>query len=214
MISAYQNGVWYGQQANSCGPLQECQQCLRVRCIAVHYIVELWHDTGEIAQHGVDGQPRLPGLQPLGTGHKLLRGGALGHWFDAQTDELGEQLALPDDGVDEVRVALVLVLQHVVEQFELVEQVAVVALLGQHKAGSRGEFEQLDELVGRDRGEALQVGRDIGQHGQDAVPQCLESLVAVHDQLEQHQHQQIGVRAREAREIELRFVGGRQGLVQ
>lgn len=38
--------------------------------------------------------------------------------------------------------------------------------------------------------------------------------MAVHEQLEQHEHEQIGVRATEARQIELRRVGGSQRLVQ
>mmetsp|Transcript_27613 Transcript_27613/g.56673 ORF Transcript_27613/g.56673 Transcript_27613/m.56673 type:complete len:223 (+) Transcript_27613:995-1663(+) len=112
----------------------------------------------------------------------------------------------PHDGVHEVRVPRVLVLHHVVEDFQQQAHVHVVVLRAVQEAVARKELEQTHELHGAQKAQLLRVRAHVADDGQEAVVQGGELVDAVHHEFVQHQHQQVGVRAGEEGELVARQI--------
>ena len=78
--------------------------------------------------------------------------------------------------VDEVCVAVELVLDDVVEDLEEEEDEVVVGRRGEEEPGRGKGLEQVEQLAGRDHRHRLDVGRDVAQDGQQAVEERLQPL--------------------------------------
>ena len=89
----------------------------------------------------------------------------------------------PYHGVRQVGVSIKLILYQVVQHLKEEEDQLVVGFVGEKEPG-RGEcLDQVEELAGGRHGEALDVGRDVGQDGQQTLEQGLEPLVTRGDDL-------------------------------
>ena len=78
--------------------------------------------------------------------------------------------------VDEVGVAVELVLDDVVEDLEEEEDQMVVGGGGEEEPGSGEGLQQMEQLARSDHGHGLDVGGDVAQDGQQAVEERLQSL--------------------------------------
>jgi len=82
---------------------------------------------------------------------------------------------------------------HVVEGFEEELHVDVVAFRGVQEPWAGEELEQAHQLDRREQAQALGVRAQVAQNGQEAVVQRRQLIDAVHNQLVQHQHQEVRV---------------------
>ena len=71
----------------------------------------------------------------------------------------------------------------IVQHFEKEEHQLVVVLVGEEEPGGGEGLDQVQELAGGRHGEGLDVGRDVGQDGQQTLEQGLEPLVTGGDDL-------------------------------
>ena len=64
----------------------------------------------------------------------------------------------------------------------------MVGLVGEQEPGRGEGLDQVKELAGGRHGEGLNVGRDVGKDGQQALKQGLQSLVSSCDDLSNGYH--------------------------
>ena len=84
-----------------------------------------------------------------------------------------EHLPLAYDRVDEVGVAVELVLDDVVEHLEQEEDQVVVGGRGEQEPRGREGLEEMEQLAGRHHAHRLDVGRHVAQDCQQAIEERL-----------------------------------------
>ena len=104
-----------------------------------------------------------------------------------------EEFSPLHDSIHEVRIALVLVLQDVVEGLEEQGHVDVVTLGRVEEPRRHEELEEVDQLYSRNGGEHFAVGTDVADDGEEAVVQGRQPVYARHDELVKSHHQQISM---------------------
>ena len=73
----------------------------------------------------------------------------------------------------------------IVQHLEKEEHQLVVGLVSEEEPGGGEGLDQVQELAGGRHGEGLDVGRDVGQDGQQTLEQGLQPLVTCGDDLKQ-----------------------------
>ena len=92
-------------------------------------------------------------------------------------------LVLPYHCVRQVGVAIKLILHQIVQHLKEEEHQLMVGLVGEQEPGCGECLDQVKELAGGCHGECLEVGRDVGEDGQQALKQGLQPLVTSGDDL-------------------------------
>ena len=95
---------------------------------------------------------------------------------------------IPYHCVGQVGVAVKLVLHQIVQHLKQEEHQLVVGLVGEQEPGRGERLDQVKELAGGRHGEGLNVGRDVGKDGQQALKQGLQPLVSSCDDLSNGYH--------------------------
>mmetsp|Transcript_48882 Transcript_48882/g.116399 ORF Transcript_48882/g.116399 Transcript_48882/m.116399 type:complete len:285 (+) Transcript_48882:431-1285(+) len=162
------------------------------------------------AQARLQGKRRGPRLDPLGGRAKLAL--LVASWrrrrlvLRRETGfhellKVRKDLLAAQDLVDEVGVALVLVLDDVVEHLEAEDEVAGVLLVREQPLLVPEHLEQVACTERRGHAEGLDVGRDVGHGGHEAVVERVQLLRAVGHELVDDDVEEVSVVAREGREI-------------
>mmetsp|Transcript_8003 Transcript_8003/g.19637 ORF Transcript_8003/g.19637 Transcript_8003/m.19637 type:complete len:338 (-) Transcript_8003:1287-2300(-) len=173
-------------------------------------LLELWQEMLQQAQAGLHWELVRPPLDPL---HRRLeplaprpiRGrreggnGCCGVVYDLC--ELRKHLLAAQHLVCEVGVALVLVLDGVVENLEEEDKVPRHVVVAQQPVAVGKQLKQRGRARGGREGEGLDVGGDVGHGGEEAVVEGLQLGRALSDELVVNNVDQVGVVARELRQV-------------
>ena len=106
-----------------------------------------------------------------------------------------EDLSFSDNCVDEIGVAVKLILDDIVEHFQKEKNQMVIGRIGKQEPGCAEGLQKVQKLASCHHRHGFDVRGDVAQNGEQAIKQWLQSLMASGDDLVKDHDQEVGMGA-------------------